>query len=284
VALLDIRQRAGYLFLAVLVGHIILISAQVNTRTGVPVLESVTFGFFAEVQRVTSSVVTSVQHVWGNYLDLRGVRVENHRLRQQLAEAQVALQEQRALADRSRGLETLLELRDRTNLTTTGAEIIASGASSDFKTVTIDKGSRQGLRTDMAVIAPAGIVGRVVVPSGNAAKVQLLIDAQAAAGAIIERRESRAQGIVFGTGDYRLRMDNVSEAADVAVGDTVVTSGIDGIYPKGLVIGRIELVEKKGPAYSRILVTPAVDFTSLEEVLVVLSPNLARETAEESPR
>lgn len=280
MAILDIRQRAGYLFLAVLLGHVILISAQVNSRSGAPVLESVTFGFFAELQRATSSVVTPFRQIWSGYVGLRQVRAENEVLRRQLAESQIALQEQRALADRSQGLERLLELRDRTTLKTTGAEIIASGASNEFKTVTIDKGSRQGLRADMAVIAPPGIVGRIVVPSANAAKVQLLIDSQAAAGAIIERRDSRAQGIVFGTGENELRMDNVSEIADVAVGDVVLTSGIDGIFPKGLIIGRVEVVEKKGTAYSKIIVKPAVDFSRLEEVLVVLTPNPARESVE----
>jgi rod shape-determining protein MreC len=284
MALLDIRQRAGYLFLAVLLGHILLISAQVNSRSGVPVLESVTFGLFAEVQRATSSVVSGVDQMWSGYVGLRQVAAENEQLKHALAEAQIALQEQRALADRSRGLEKLLELRDRTALQTTGAEIIAAGATPDFRTVTIDKGSRQGLRTDMAVIAPAGIVGRIVVPSANAAKVQLIIDRNAAAGAIVERRESRAQGIVVGSGDprdYRLRMEDVSEVADVVVGDTIVTSGIEGIYPKGFTIGRVESIEKSGTTYKQILVRPAVDFSSLEEVLVVLTPPAARESVEE---
>jgi rod shape-determining protein MreC len=131
----------------------------------------------------------------------------------------------------------------------------------------------------MAVIAPAGVVGRVVVPSASAAKVQLLIDRNAAIGALIER--SRAQGVVVGAGDEWLRMEYVSEVADVAPGDIVVTSGIDGIYPKGFIIGRIETVERSGGAYKRILVRPAVDFSSLEEVLVVLTPTPARKAAEE---
>ena len=280
MAILDIRQRSGYLFLAVLLGHIILISAQVNSKSGVPVLEAAVFGVFAEVQRGTSAMVSGVSHVWSGYVGLRQVRADNERLRRRLADIEIALQEQRALADRSRGLEGLLELRDRTSLRTTGAEIIAAGATPDFRTVTIDKGTRQGLLTDMAVIAPAGIVGRIVVPSGSAAKVQLLIDRNAAAGAVIERRESRAQGVVVGTGDERLRMEYVSEIADIVVGDVVVTSGIDGIYPKGFIIGRVEVVEKSGPAYKQILVRPAVDFSSLEEVLVVLTPNPGRESAE----
>jgi rod shape-determining protein MreC len=125
------------------------------------------------------------------------------------------------------------------------------------------------------VIAPLGVVGRVVVPALRSAKVQLLIDRNAAAGALIER--SRAQGVVVGTGDERLRMEYVSEVADVAVGDVVVTSGVDGIYPKGFVIGRVDAVEKNGNAFKRISVRPAVDFLSLEEVLVITTPSPARE-------
>jgi len=270
MALLDIRQRSGYLFLAVILGHILLISAQVNTRTGVPVLEQVTFGIFSEIQRGMSSGVNGVRRVWSGYVGLRQVKQENDDLKKQLAEAQVALQAQRALGDRARGLEKLLELRDRVTLQTAAAEIIGASASQEFRTVTIDKGTRDGLRPDMAIISPAGVVGRVVIPSARSARVQLLIDRNAAAGALIER--SRAQGVVVGVGEDRLRLENVSETADIIAGDTVVSSGIEGIYPKGFVIGTIELVERSGPAYKRITVKPAVDFSSLEEVLVVTTP------------
>jgi len=278
MALLDIRQRSGYLFLAVILGHILLISAQVNSRTGVPVLEAVTFGIFSEVQRGVSTGLNGVRHVWGTYVGLRQTKTENEELRRQLAEAQVALQAQRALADRAHGLEKLLDLKDRVTLQTTAAEIIGAAASTDFRTVTIDKGTSDGLRPDMPIISPAGVVGRVVIPSARSAKVQLLVDRNAAAGALIER--SRAQGVVIGVGEDRLRLENVSEAADIVVGDTIVTSGIEGIYPKGFVIGRVDAVEKSGPAYKRITVKPAVDFSSLEEVLVVTTPMPAHETAQ----
>jgi len=279
VSILEIRQHAGYLFLAVTLGHVILISAQVNSRSGVPVLEAVTFGLFAEVQRGSSAGVSGVRGFWHRYGSLRSVERENAELKQQLESVQVELQEQRALADRTRGLQQLLDLRDRSKLKTMAAEIIASSASPDFQTLTLDKGRNYGLRTDMAVIANDGVVGRIVVPSGRAAKVQLLIDRNAAAGALVER--SRAQGVAKGTGDGRLLLEFVSEAADVAVGDLVVTSGIEGIFPKGFTIGRVDVVEKTGPAYKRITVKPAVDFSRLEEVLVVLTPTPARE-AEES--
>jgi len=277
MALVDIRQRSGYLFLGVVLGHVLLISAQVNSRSGVPLLEAVTFGIFSEVQRTLSGGITGVRRVWGSYVGLRHVKAENEELKRQLADVQIAMQQQSALADRARGLEKLLELRDHLNLTTTGAQIIGAAASPDFRTLTIDKGTRDGLRPDMAVVAPEGVVGRIVVPSTRSAKVQLLIDRNAAAGVIVER--TRAQGVVVGGGEDRLQMQYVSEASDVAVGDLVVTSGIDTIYPKGLVVGRVESVEKNGPAFKRIVVKPAVNFSQLEEVLVVLTPTPAKEAS-----
>jgi len=276
VAVIDLRQRAGSLFLAVMLAHVILISAQVNSKSGVPVLEAVTFGIFSEAQRSMSGAVSGVRGVWRGYIGLRHLKEENDALKRDLAVAQIAAQEQRALASRARGLEKLLELRDRTSLQTTAAEIIGTAPTADFRTVTIDKGTRDGLRPDMAVIAPAGVVGRIVVPSARSAKVQLLVDRNAAAGAIVER--SRAQGVVVGAGGDRLEMEYVSEVYDLVVGDVVVTSGIDGIYPKGFVIGRIESLERSGGAYKRIVIRPAVDFNGLEEVLVVVTPTPARDT------
>jgi len=277
VALTDIRQRSGYLFLAVTLGHILIISAQVNSRTGVPVLEQVTFGVFSELQRGLSGALSGVRNAWSGYIGLRHVKAENDGLKRQLAASQVALQEQRALADRTRGLEKLLQMREHLPMTTTAAEIIGAAATPDFRTVTLDKGTRDGLRADMAVISAAGVVGRLVVPSARSAQVQLLVDRNAAAGAIVER--SRAQGVVVGAGDDKLIMEYVSEVSDVVVGDTVVTSGIDGIYPKGFVIGRVERVEKNGTAYKRITVKPSVDFSALEEVLVVTTPIAGKEPA-----
>jgi rod shape-determining protein MreC len=280
VALLDIRQRSGVLFLAVTLGQILLISAQVNTKSGVPVIERVTFGVFSEVQRGLSGGFSGIRNVWTGYIGLRHLKVENDALKRDLASAQVAVQEQRALADRTRGLERLLDLREHLQLKTVAAEIIGAAATPDFRTLTIDRGTRDGVRADMSVIAPAGVVGRLVVPSVRSAKVQLLIDRNAAAGAIIER--TRAQGVVVGSGDDKLRLDYVSEVFDVVAGDIVITSGIDGIYPKGFIIGRIESVERVGGSYKRILVKPAVDFSALEEVLVVLTPTPARAASEGS--
>lgn len=281
MAVLDIRLRAGYLFLAVVVGHVVLITAQVNGRSGVPILEEVTFGSFAEVQRSASSVLYGIRGVWTGYVDLRGVRAENEALRRDLADTEVELQEQRALAARSRSLESILALRDTLDLRTTAAQIIGTAASPEFRTVTIDKGASEGLRADMAVMAPTGVVGRVVIAGRRASRVQLLVDRNAAAGALVER--SRAQGVLVGAGDGGLLLEYVSEVSDVVVGDVVATSGIDGIYPKGLVLGRVDRVEKSGGAYRSISVAPAVDFSSLEDVLVVLTPPPGKDVVPEKP-
>jgi rod shape-determining protein MreC len=269
MALLDIRQRTGWLFMAVVVGHILLITTQVNTRRGVPVLEALTFGVFAEVQRATTGGLGSVRDVWQNYFALQQTRQENQQLRTEVAQLRVGLQQERALAEQSRMLQKLLDMKMETPLKTTAAYVIAGGASPDFRTATIDKGTSDGLMPDMAVISPAGVVGRIILPTSRAAKVQLLIDRDAAAGALTER--ARAQGVVVGTGTS-LRLDHVSGTADIKIGDRVVTSGIEGIYPKGFEIGQIESIERRAGEFSSVIIRPAVEFASIEAVLVVLTP------------
>jgi len=267
MALPDIRERAGYLFLAVAVGHIVLISAQVNSRSGIPLLQAVVFGAFSQVQRVAASVVGSGQAIWRNYVDLRNVRAENVELRRREAELQVKLQQQRSQVEATVRLQQLLDLREQSGLATTGAQVIAGSATPDFRTVTIDKGRRDGVRANTAVLAAPGIVGCVVTASRGTAKVQLLVDRNAGIAGLVER--SRAQGIVLGTGEDLLRMEYLAATADVKQGDVVLSSGIDGIYPKGFTIGRVERVERAGTAIKAAYVRPAVDFAALEEVLVV---------------
>jgi rod shape-determining protein MreC len=268
MALLDIRQRTGWLFMAVVVGHILLISTQVSTRRGVPVVEALTFGVFAEVQRTTTSGIGSVRDVWHNYFALQQTRQENQQLRTEVAQLRVGLQQERALAEQSRMLQKLLDMKRETPLKTTAAYVIAGAASPDFRTATIDKGTSDGLKPDMAVISPAGVVGRIILPTSRAAKIQLLIDRDAAAGAVTER--GRAQGVVVGTGTS-LRLDHVPGTADLKVGDRVVTSGIEGIYPKGFEIGQIESIERRAGDFSAVIIRPAVEFSSVEAVLVVLA-------------
>ena len=285
--MLDIRQRTGYLFLAVTLAQVILISSQVQSKSGGRVLQSVTLGAFARVQHAASSVIHGVRNAWGNYVNLRGVRAENEVLRSRVADLEVRLQEQRALAGRTTKLQELLNLRATVSAPTLAAEVIAGNPNPGMMSVTIDRGSAEGVEENMAVIAPTGIVGRVVgTPAAHAARVQLIIDRHAAAGALTER--SRAGGMIVGQNEPGgpLRMELVSNLADVKVGDVIVTSGADGIYPKGFTIGRVESVERGTGLYLSVTVRPAVEFRSLEEVLVVLvpaRPATAVDTAAEPP-
>lgn len=280
MAIADIRQRPGVLLGAAILLHVVLISAQVNTASGIPILQVVTFGSFSEVQRATIKSIGGLRNMWSGYVALRKVQEENDALKQEVASLQVRLQEERAEAQRTDNLRQLLELRERAQLDTVAAEVIAGAANPDFRTVTIDKGSSEDLATDMAVISPAGVVGRVILPSRRASQVQLLIDRNAAAGALIER--TRVQGVVMGVGDGTLKMQYVPGTADVKTGDLVVTSGIDGIYPKGFVIGTIDKVDRGLGAFHEIVVRPAVEFTRLEEVLVVRTAPASRGLLEES--
>ena len=282
----DIRKRTGVIFGVVLVAQVLLVSAQVQTRSGVRVIEAVSFGAFARVQGVTSSAVSGVRDVWSNYAELRGARDENQALKQQLADLEIRLQEQRALAARAANLQELLALQQATTLPTVAAEVIGGNPNPmpGIREITIGRGRADGVQTGMAVIAPRGIVGRVIgQPAARAARVQLLIDRYAAAGALTER--ARAGGmIVGGEEDPPLAMELVSNLVDVRPGDLVVTSGIEGIYPKGYAIGWVESAERiSNSLYQNITVRPAVDFSSLEEVLVVLVPPRPALTEEEAP-
>jgi rod shape-determining protein MreC len=252
--------------------HLILISAQVQSRAGVPVLEGVTFGVFSRLQGGVASVIRTVTGTWTNYVGLRGAQVENEGLRKQVAELEIRLQEQRALAARAAHLEATLNLQQSVSLPTVAAEIIAGNPNPGLLTVTVNRGSADGVQADMAVIGPKGIIGRVIGPvASHASRVQLLIDQAAAVGAVTER--TRAGGLVVGVdSDPPLRMELVSNLADVNQGDIVVASGIDGIYPKGFMIGTVEKSEPGPRLHRTIAVRPAVDFSSLEEVLIVLVP------------
>ena len=284
--MLDIKRRTGVVFLAAIIAQVLLVSAQVQTNTGVPVIEAVSFGAFSRVQGGVAAVVRSVRDVWTDYAALRGAREENETLKRQMAELEIQLQQQRALAARTSQLQELLKLQQSVALPTIAAEVIAGNANPGIRQITIGRGAADGVEANMAVIAPRGVVGRIVgQPSAHAARVQLIIDHSAAAGALTER--TRAGGMVMGIdkpGQSPLAMQLVSNLADVKPHDAVVTSGVDGIYPKGYTIGWVDNAVRGPGLYQVITVRPAVDFSSLEEVLVVLVPSRpATPDAEQKP-
>lgn len=278
------RRHVGPLLLAALLGHLLLVSLQVNTAGGVTLFHAMVFGAFGEVQRVVGGAASLVGGGWHRYVSLWHVQDENVLLRARLDELEIRLLEQRALALRGERLEALLGVQQRVPQRTLAAEVIAGDATSWFRTVTINRGRSDGIEPDMAVLAPQGLVGRVIgrpAPAARAARVQLLVDRNAAAAALVER--SRVGGVVVGDVGEMLRMDFVSALADVRVGDLVVASGLDGIYPKGFPIGEVVAVDRGTGLYQQVRVRPAVDFSSIEEVLVVLEPPPSTEDLPPAP-
>ena len=265
------RQRIGYLVLTVVLSHVILISVQVNIREEGNLLHIVGFSALAGIGELFSSSANTVGSVWSRYISLRDTEEENAALRESVAQLELQLQKQNALARQAQSLHRLLELRNSSDLSTLPAQVIAVDATPWFRTFTVNRGTGDGVQQDFAVIAPNGVVGRVIgAPGPRAAKVQLLIDRNAAAGALIDR--TRAAGVVAGVdGQSLLRMDYVSNLEDVRVGDAVVTSGTDGIYPKGFVIGTVRNVQRGEDLYKTILIEPVVEFGNLENVLIVLN-------------
>jgi len=270
MALPDTRHRARYLFIAVVLGHILLISAQVGARTGPPILQATLVTALTTAQRAAWAVVSGIHGVWDGYVYLRGVHEDNRRLVDENTGLRVQLQQERANARGAEDLRALLGLRARTAWRTAAAELVAGSASPDYRSIVLDKGQGDGVQPNMAVINAAGVVGRVVVVARGTSVVQLVIDRNAAAACVTER--SGAQGIVLGNGDGSLRMEYLSATAEVERGDTVITAGTDRVYPKGLLLGVVERVDRAGPAFRAVIVRPAVDFSKLASVLVLLVP------------
>ena len=268
------HQRTGHIVWAVVVGHFLLVSVQVGSGLRGSALEDLAFHGFSEMQRLLTSTSDTAVRVWSRYVDLRDVRVENEKLTRTVANLQLLLQEQQAQVQQVQGLQSLLGLRRTVDLRTVGARVIATSATPYVRTVTVDRGAEDGVHAEAAVIAPGGVVGRVVgAPAPRAARVQLLVDRLAAVGARVGR--TRVAGVVTAGDDAtELRMEYVANHEDVRYGDRVVTSGTDGIYPAGFAIGTVTAVAPGSELDLSIEVFPAVEFSRLEDVLIVVSEGL----------
>jgi len=211
--------------------------------------------------------------VWNNYIDLLEVRRENVVLRksvQRLNERIVAGNE--AVMANAR-MKALLDLKVTLNAPSLAVSVIGEDSSAWFKTLVVDRGSSDGLMEGMPVLAAGGVVGRLVKVAPNSSRVLLLTDHASAIAALVQR--SRARGVVRGAGAGRCSMEFTVKDDDVKVGDAVVTSGIGGVFPKGLPIGEVTMV-KKGEygVFQTIEVRPTVNIANLEEMLVLFrQPN-----------
>jgi rod shape-determining protein MreC len=217
--------------------------------------------------------VGGVDEAWRGWGFHRETYVENRRLAERVRQLETELQARSVRAEEGERLRELLGLRRAVPMDTIAAEVVGRDGVPWFRTLTIDKGEADGVALDAPVMSPTGVVGRVFATGTRAARVQVLLDRDSGAGVLVER--SRVSGVVSGqvsgpaTGADDLVLKYVPDRADVAVGDVVVTSGLDGIYPKGLVVGRVRFVGAASGLFREIRVEPSARFDRLEEVLVV---------------
>lgn len=219
------------------------------------------------LERVIVWAQNGSRNLWHNYFFLRGVRAENRQLKQQIEQMrleQVRLSED---AEQAHRLQQLLAFREQVIAKTVPAQVIGSSGSDLSRSIYIDKGSNEGLAADMAVITAGGIVGKVLRVYPSTSLVLMINDQTSGVGAMLEK--TRLQGVLKGTPDGAVILERVMSDEQVSPGDTVISSGGDQIFPKGLPVGTVAKVGAGHENFLKIEVKPAADLSRLEEVLVV---------------
>ena len=264
------RYRNVTILVAVLFAEIIGLAIQVkrNTDTAstrlirVWIVETVT-----PLEKTFEHAQDGLHNIWHNYFYLRGVRAENRALQdqiQQLKMEQVRLNED---AQQARRLQLLLSFKEQFISQTTAAQVIGASGSDISRVLYIDKGSNDGLRQDMPVMTANGIVGKILRAFPSSSQVLLINDSSSGVGAILEK--SRLQGVLKGTAAGDIVLEKVMADEQVQIGDRVITSGGDQIFPKGLPIGTVRKVSAGPDLFLSIRVKPDADLSRVEEVLVI---------------
>ena len=220
-------------------------------------------------ERVAHATAWGLSHGWSNYIDLRNVRQQNQQLQQELTRMRI---EQAGIAEdalEGRRLQALLGFREKYVASTVPAQVIGTSGSEQSRILTIDKGSRDGLKPDMAVITPDGIVGKLRDVFPNTAQVLEIDDQTSGAGVLLA--STRIRAILRGSLTGRVMINNLTADSRIKPGEPVITSGGDQIYPRGLPVGTIESIapDPEHQPYMAIVVRPAVNLARVEEVLVI---------------
>jgi rod shape-determining protein MreC len=265
-----IPRRPTLLFIIVLSMLFVLMSLSTKTRyigETRTLFERTVMTVFSPIPRAVNWIGQTASDMYHGYLDMRRAVKENYELHQKVAELTTEnLKLRQSEGDLNR-LRSLLGYSEQFTMPTMMAHAIMLDTSGRFKSVVIDRGSGAGIDVNDTVVNANGLIGRVILTTHDMAKVQLLIDNNCSVGALVER--TRRQGVVRGDGNRGAQMYEVPSLADVAPGDTVLTAGIDGIFPKGIPIGTITRADRGPDLFKRIDIKPAVDFGGIEEVIVL---------------
>lgn len=225
----------------------------------------------APIQDSVSETLQLGKDVWRHYFALVATARENERLRKELQTAIARNSQWQEIELSNQRLRGLLEFKSSMSNASIAAEVIGRDPSPWYRTVIINKGASSGLRKGLPVVVPEGIIGQVTDLSAGYAKVMLIIDRNSAVDALVQR--SRARGIIKGAATSRCIFEYVLRKDEVAVGDEIVTSGLDGVFPKGFPIGKVTgVIKRTSDIFQEVIVSPYADFEKLEEVLVVLVP------------
>jgi rod shape-determining protein MreC len=250
---------------------LVLMSLRAKQRKGVEFFDSLLIEICSPFQKASTFAIKTVRGTFQRYVFLVNLEEENKMLKQKVAlleEENHRINEMKLANERMR---QLLKFREKNFASMIGSEVIGHDPSSWFKSVTIDKGERDGVKKGMAVISPAGVIGQILKTAPHYATVLLLTDYNSAIDSIVQR--TRAKAIVGGKGENRCEMKYLLRAEEAAVGDVVVTSGLGGNFPKGLMVGEIKKVDRRGHGvFQYAELVPSVDFTQLEEVFVIMEP------------
>jgi len=257
-----------------------LLSMSAGQRVSWNPLEQVLVEVMAPVQRIFQRTVALTESIWSNYFSLVHVRQENLRLERLLNSLKMENSRYREALHTHERLKALFQFKQSIDRPVLAAQVVGLDPTGWFRSVIIDKGERSGIAVDMPVVNASGVVGRVVSVSPNYAKVLLVIDQNSSVDCLVER--SRDRGMVRGLSATTCSVDYMVKTSDVKVHDRIVTSGLGGVYPKGIPIGQVVSAnESPGDLFRRVRLRPAVDFSRLEEVLVILKEKVSTDQLKE---
>lgn len=266
-----------------LLSALVLISLRVQDRKGVAFFDRLLMGICSPFQKASMFVLKEVEGVFRNYLFLVDLRRENEELKKRMADLQRENDQMKEMAQSHERLRKLLQFRETLSANVIAAEVTGRDPSSWFKSLTINKGEKDGIGQGMAVISPEGVIGQILKTAPSQSIVLLITDYNSALDSIVQR--TRAKAIVEGKGENRCQLKYLLRTEEIVEGDRVVTSGLNGNFPKGLMIGEIKKVDRKGHGiFQYAELVPSVDFTILEEVLVIKGAPPPLEEKDKKPR
>lgn len=266
-------RRSRFLLGGLVLAHLVIISRQVEGGSGARLFDQTLFAFLSPFQSLVGGAVAGVSGTWRGYVDLRRVHAESQRLQERVRVLEMQLQEKQEQVREAERLREIAGVKPLLPVDTLVARVIANDGLPWFRNITIDRGLMDGVDLNSPVMSAHGVVGRVIAVGPQASRVQILLDKSSAVGVRIER--TRTTGVVTGKSGYGdaagpdLDLLYVPVLADVEVGDVVVTSGLDRIHPRGLMVGRVRAVKSGAGLFKEISVAPAARFEQLEEVMVV---------------